>query len=211
MKSYAFFKDSLSKCEQIDLTVKKNIAFYAVGFLITTLQLHQVVFQSFVTPARCDNLGRCLPQFISIVRDGIYIMDLLYIITTSFLLQIFICNICLYSTFLVIFLRPYFWKRVPFLHAVNYKSVRWEPFYVDWLRRQNLKTLRVRKCRDEMENRDAHIVILIFVYILSCEMGFSLESLRHTNVMINIFLPTHNVRLTFCVTKWVWTSLLKPV
>ena len=211
MKSYAFFKDSLSKCEQIDLTVKKNIAFYAVGFLITTLQLHQVVFQSFVTPARCDNLGRCLPQFISIVRDGIYIMDLLYIITTSFLLQIFICNICLYSTFLVIFLRSYFWKRVPFLHVVNYKSVTWEPFYVDWLRRQNLKTLRVRKCRDEMENRDAHIVILIFVYILSCEMGFSLESLRHTNVMINIFLPTHNVRLTFCVTKWVWTSLLKPV
>ena len=108
MKSYVFFKDSFSRCEQIDLTVKKNIAFYAVGFLITTLQLHQVVFQSFVTPARGDNLGRCTPQFISIVRDGIYIMYLLYIITTSFLLQIFICNICLYSTFLFIFLMTYF-------------------------------------------------------------------------------------------------------
>ena len=123
MKSYVFFKDSFSRCEQIDLTVKKNIAFYAVGFLITTLQLHQVVFQSFVTPARCDNLGRCTSQFISIVRDGIYIMYLLYIITTSFLLQIFICNICLYSTFLFIFLMTYFWKRVPFLHVVNNESV----------------------------------------------------------------------------------------
>ena len=162
MKSYVFFKDSFSRCEQIDLTVKKNIAFYAVGFLITTLQLHQVVFQSFVTPARCDNLGRCTPQFISIVRDGIYTMYLLYIITTSFLLQIFICNICLYSTFLFIFLMTYFWKRVPFLHVVNNESVTWKPFYVDWLRRQNLKTLRVRKCRDEMENRDAHIVISYF-------------------------------------------------
>ena len=30
--------------------------------------------------------------------------------------------------------------RFYFLHVVNYKSVKWEYFSVDWLRRQNLKT-----------------------------------------------------------------------
>ena len=31
-----------------------------------------------------------------------------------------------------------------FLHVVNYKSVKWELFSADWLRRQNLKTRRVQ-------------------------------------------------------------------
>ena len=68
-------------------SLKKNIALYGVGFLIAILELRQVVFQSFLTPARFDNLGRCTPQFISLVQAGIYIIDLLYFIITSFLLH----------------------------------------------------------------------------------------------------------------------------
>ena len=67
--------------------LKKNIALYAVRFLIAILELRQVVFQSFLTPARFDNLGRCTPQFISAVQAGIYIIDFLYFIITSFLLH----------------------------------------------------------------------------------------------------------------------------
>ena len=39
-------------------------------------------------------------------------------------------------------------------------------------------------------------------------MGFSLEPLCHTkrhNQYISTHPPTLNVRLTFCMTKWVWT------
>ena len=68
-------------------SLKKNIALYGVGFLIAILELRQVVFQSFLTAARFDNLGRCTPQFISLVQPGIYIIDLLYFIITSFLLH----------------------------------------------------------------------------------------------------------------------------
>ena len=40
----------------------------------------------------------------------------------------------------------YTYEVVPFrfLHVVSYKSVKWEPFSTDWLRRQNLETRRVQ-------------------------------------------------------------------
>ena len=63
-----------------------------------------------------------------------------------------------------------------------------EPFSVDWLWTQTLKTLRVyTNYHDKMENRHAYTLIFFFflVYIFSFEMIFSLESI------INIFLPTH--------------------
>ena len=46
-----------------------------------------------------------------------------------------------------------------FVHVVNYKRVKWEPFSVDLLQRQNLKILQVQvtpdlpSYHDEMENR----------------------------------------------------------
>ena len=49
-------------------------------------------------------------------------------------LQIFICNRCLFSTFLVNFLMTHFWKRV--LIPTCCESVKWESFSVDWLQRQ---------------------------------------------------------------------------
>ena len=38
-----------------------------------------------------------------------------------------------------------------FLHIVNYKSVKWEPFSADWLRNQNLKTFRVQETSTVMK------------------------------------------------------------
>ena len=66
------------------------------------------------------------------------------------------------------------------------------------------------KYRDEIENRYAYVAIL--VYIFSFEMGFSLEPFCHTK-RHDKYIFTHpytsNVRLTFCATKWVWTSPLR--
>ena len=47
------------------------------------------------------------------------------------------------------------------------------------------------KYRDEMKNRCVYVVMFFVYNILSFKSGFSLEPLCHTNVVINIFLPTH--------------------
>ena len=40
-----------------------------------------------------------------------------------------------------------------FLHVVNYKRLKWEPFSVDWLRRQNSKNLQVQVVGNKAKGR----------------------------------------------------------
>ena len=85
-----------------------------------------------------------------------------------------------------------------FLDVVNYKSMKWEPFSADWLRRQNLKTLRVQV---PWWNGKQIRVRCFFLHL------FIIFFLLKWDFLWNHF-ATQNVRLTFCVAKWVWMSHL---
>ena len=98
-------------------------------------------------------------------------------------LQIFICNRCLFSTFLVNFLMTHFWKRV--LIPTCCESVKWESFSVDWLQRQwwNGKPRCVR-CN-----------FFIFLYIFLLKWDLLCKHFVTQNVLIYIFFyPTSHLK-----------------
>ena len=91
------------------------------------------------------------------------------------------CRLWLY-TYHVVFLSFlcfifYFFN---FLHVVNYESVKWEPFSADWLRRQNLRNLRVQVPWWNGKQMCVRCNFLFLFNIFSFDMGFSLEPLCHT-------------------------------
>ena len=79
-----------------------------------------------------------------------------------------------------------------FLHVVNYKSVKWETFFADGLRRQNLKTLWVQvPWWNGKQTYLCCIFLFSFAIFFLLRWVFLWNHFFRQNVMINIFLPTH--------------------
>ena len=79
------------------------------------------------------------------------------------------------------------------LHDMNYKSVKWEPFSVDWLRGQNFKTLwvQVQWWNGNQTCIGCNFLYLLIIFFLLKILDFLWNHFVTQKVMINILLPTH--------------------